>query len=176
MTVNHCLFLVHIDISFILVALHLRMKPAQPTIILRFDLCVISKLELNKNALKSGGNSRLLGYWIRNEEAINFKRNRINSLKHALPTLLMVEYSSKSGYVLFLTFYIVFDDLFLNWFCTRVSVLVAQKPKLICSVYGCVEIIKHWVSYVWINILKTFLLCFFYLTVNPLNWLINYLF
>ena len=114
MTVNHCLFLVHIDVSFILVALHLRMKPAQPTIILRFDLCVISKLELNKNALKSGGNSRLLGYWIRNEEAINFKRNRINSLKHALPTLLMVEYSSKSGYVLFLTFYIVFDDLFLN--------------------------------------------------------------
>jgi len=70
MTLNHYLFLVHIDISIISVSLHLRIKPAQPTIILRSDLCVISKLELNKNALKSSGNSRLLGYWIRNEGAI----------------------------------------------------------------------------------------------------------
>ena len=97
MTLNHCLFLIHIDISFVLVALHLRIKTAQPTIILRSDLCVISKLQLNKNALKSGGNSRLLRYWIRNEEAINSKRNRINLLKHALHTLLMVDRSTSHG-------------------------------------------------------------------------------
>ena len=52
MTLNHCLFLVHIDISIISVSLHLRIKQAQPTIILRSDLCVISKLQLNKNDLK----------------------------------------------------------------------------------------------------------------------------
>ena len=97
MTLNHCLFLIHIDISFVLVALHLRIKTAQPTIILRSDLCVISKLQLNKNALKSGGNSRLLRYWIRNEEAINSKRNRINLLTHALHTLLMVDRSTSHG-------------------------------------------------------------------------------
>ena len=44
MTLNHCLFLVHIDISIISVSLHLRIK--------RSDLCVISKLQLNKNDLK----------------------------------------------------------------------------------------------------------------------------
>ena len=52
MTFNYCLFLVHIDISIISVSLHLRIKPAQPTILLRSDLCVISKLQLNKSALK----------------------------------------------------------------------------------------------------------------------------
>ena len=52
MTLNHCLFLVYTDISIISVSLHLRIKQAQPTIISRSDLCVISKLQLNKNDLK----------------------------------------------------------------------------------------------------------------------------
>ena len=53
MTVNHCLFLVQIDNSIIFMALHFRIKLAA-TILLRSDFCVVSKLELIKNALKSG--------------------------------------------------------------------------------------------------------------------------
>ena len=87
---------------------------------------------VTRTHLKAAFSLALLGDQIRNEEAINSTQNRIKSLKVFTSYFI-------AGWEFFriFTFYMVFDDLFLNWFSMHVS----NNRKYVCGrrLYACIN-------------------------------------